>query len=114
MEEYWGTYNNYKIYKYYDRDIKSYSKKNKDYVIAWLLDNNKWQLWKNGYIIGEADGVGNIKSFDVEKPEREERRKNSVTTTTTTVPISGNEVDKVLENAMKRSLEELIGVKFSN
>ena len=109
LGEYWGKYQGWEIYKYYNKDIKAYSKKAKDYIFAELGDGC-WRLWRDGYIVGKVDIDGSIIEFNPERPNKE-REKEKVVFTSSTPGI--DDTDKILENAMKRSIEELVGAKFS-
>lgn len=110
LGEYWGKYQGWEIYKYYGKDIKAHSKRGKDYIFAEFGDSGYWRLWRDGYIVGNANIDGSIIEFDPERPKRE-REKEKVTFTSSTP--GKDDADKILENAMKRSVEELVGVKFS-
>lgn len=112
LGEYWGKYLGWEIYKYYNKDIKAYSKKAKDYIFAEFGDGGYWRLWRDGYIVGKANIDGSIIEFDPERPKRErEKEKEKVMFTSST--LGKDDTDKILENAMKRSVEELVGAKFS-
>lgn len=111
LGEYWGKYQGWEIYRYYDRDISAHSKRGKDYIFAQPSDNG-WRLWRDGYVIGVASNGGNILEFDPEIPTKE-RLKVKLQPVKEETTTSGIDTNKILENAMKRSLEELIGIKFS-
>lgn len=112
LGEYWGKYQGWEIYKYYDKDINAHSKRGKDYIFARPSDNG-WQLWRDGYVIGVASNGGNILEFDPERPEKVKLQLQPVEEETILPVASGIDTDKILENAMKRSIEDLIGYKFS-
>lgn len=116
LGEYWGKYQGWEIYKYYDKDIKAHSKRGKDYIFAQPNDNG-WQLWRDGYVIGMASNGGNIFEFDPEIPTKERLKVKlqlQPVEEENTLPVTSEiDTDKILENAMKRSIEDLVGYKFS-
>lgn len=113
LGEYWGKYQGWEIYRYYDRDISAHSKRGKDYIFAQPSDNG-WRLWRDGYVIGMANNGGNILEFDPEIPTKERLKVKLQLQPVTTLPVTSEiDTDKILENAMKRSIEDLVGYKFS-
>lgn len=105
--EYWGTYNGKDIYKYYGPSAKAFSATEyKNIVFA-----KDGLLWLSGYQIGEVSDNGHVSNWcpqvveahkNAEKRQREAQAKYVDTSKL---------VDEVLERAMNRTIEDLLGVK---
>ena len=114
--EFWGNYNGYQVFKYYGKDIKSVSAREPEKIFA--IDG---KLWKEGYIVGDVSKNGDVKNFDLDKPRKEQmKNKRSGPTavkfddipTSTSTPGVFN-ADDLLEKAMRRSVDDLVGKKLS-
>ena len=107
--EYWGTYNGKDIYKYYGPSAKAFSETEyKNIVFA-----KDGLLWLSGYKIGNVTENGHVSNWcpqvvevhkNAEKRQREAQAKAKYVDTSKLV-------DEVLERAMNRTIEDLLGVK---
>lgn len=115
--EYWGTYNGKDIYKYYGPSAKAFSETEyKNIVFA-----KDGLLWLSGYRIGEVSDNGYVSNWcpqvveahkDAEKRQREATKAKAVKETKGEPVVDTSKlVDEVLERAMNRSIEDLLGVK---
>lgn len=107
--EYWGTYNGKEIYKYYGPSAKSFSE-NECRDIVFAKDG---LLWLNGYKIGSVTDNGHVTNWEPEvantwKPVKEKKKKPIKETKDVD---TSKLVDEVLERAMNRTIEDLLGVK---
>ena len=109
--EYWGTYNGKEIYKYYGPSAKSFSEMTyRDIVFA-----KDGLLWLNGYKIGNVTENGHVTNWEPEvanawKPVKEKKKPVKEAKDEPVVDTS-KLVDEVLERAMNRTIEDLLGVK---
>lgn len=108
--EYWGTYNGKDIYKYYGPSAKSFSE-NECRDIVFAKDG---LLWLNGYKIGSVTDNGYVTNWEpkvanVWKPVEEKKKKKPVKEAKNV--DTSKLVDEVLERAMNRTIEDLLGVK---
>lgn len=105
--EYWGTYNGKEIYRFYGPSAKAFSEVEcRDVVFA-----KDGLLWLNGYKIGNVTDNGHVTNWEPEvantlKPV-EEKKPVKETKNVDTSKL----VDEVLERAMNRTIEDLLGVK---
>lgn len=106
--EYWGTYNGKDIYKYYGPSAKAFSATEyKNIVFA-----KDGLLWLNGYKIGNVTENGHVTNWEPEvanawKPVKEKKKPVKEVKSVDTSKL----VDEVLERAMNRTIEDLLGVK---
>ena len=111
--EYWGTYNGKEIYKYYGPSAKSFSE-NECRDIVFAKDG---LLWLNGYKIGNVTENGHVTNWEPEvanawKPVKEKEKKKPVKEAKNEPVVDTSKVvDEVLERAMNRTIEDLLGVK---
>ena len=114
LVEYWGRYNGYEVYRYYGKEPKVVSAREPEKIFA--IDG---KLWKDGYIVGDVTKNGDVKNFDPDKP-RKEQAKNSRRGEVTAVAF--NEItadwvnfnaDDLLKEAMRKSVDDLVGKKLS-
>ena len=106
--EYWGIYNGKEIYKYYGPSAKSFSE-NECRDIVFAKDG---LLWLNGYKIGSVTENGHVTNWEPEvvntwKPVKEKEKPVKEAKDVDTSKL----VDEVLERAMNRTIEDLLGVK---
>ena len=110
--EYWGTYNGKEIYRYYGPSAKSFSAiECRDVVFA-----KDGLLWLNGYKIGNVTENGHVTNWEPEvanvwKPVKEKKKKSVKEAKSEPVVDTSKLVDEVLERAMNRTIEDLLGVK---
>ena len=114
--EYWGTYNGKDIYKYYGPSAKAFSgTEYKNIVFA-----KDGLLWLSGYQIGEVSDNGYVSNWcpqvveahkNAEKRQREAEAKAKYEIKNEPVVDTSKLVDEVLERAMNRTIEDLLGVK---
>ena len=108
--EYWGTYEGKEIYRYYGPSAKAFSEMTyRDIVFA-----KDGILWMNGYKIGNVTENGHVTNWEPEvantwKPVEEKKKKKAVKDEP--VVDTSKLVDEVLERAMNRTIEDLLGVK---
>ena len=94
--DYWGTYNGWKVYKYFGKDARVESRKQPDIVLA-----SGGSLWCRGYVIGHVTGMGSETDWDMpewknfKEPEEEEE-------------------DGLLTKVMRRTIEELVGERLAD
>lgn len=111
--EYWGTYNGKEIYRYYGPSAKAFSEMMcRDVVFA-----KDGMLWLNGYKIGNVTENGHVTNWEPEvantwKPvEEKKKKKTGKEVKDEPVVDTSKLVDEVLERAMNRTIEDLLGVK---
>lgn len=108
--EYWGTYEGREIYRYYGPSAKAFSEMMcRDVVFA-----KDGMLWLNGYKIGNVTENGHVTNWEPEivnewKPIKEKKPVKEVKDEP--VVDTSKVVDEVLERAMSRTIEDLLGVK---
>lgn len=107
--EYWGTYNGKEIYRFYGPSAKAFSENEcRDVVFA-----KDGLLWLNGYKIGNVTENGHVTNWCpqvVEAHKNAEKRQREAQAKAKCVDTS-KLVDEVLERAMNRTIEDLLGVK---
>ena len=111
--EYWGTYNGKEIYRYYGPSAKTFSEMTyRDIVFA-----KDGILWMNGYKIGNVTENGHVTNWEPEvantwKPVKEKEKKKPFKEVKGEPVVDTSKlVDEVLERAMNRTIEDLLGVK---
>ena len=108
--EYWGTYNGKEIYRFYGPSAKAFSEVEcRDVVFA-----KDGLLWLNGFKIGNVTENGHVTNWEPEvanawKPVKEKEKKKTVKEAKNV--DTSKLVDEVLERAMSRTIEDLLGVK---
>ena len=111
--EYWGTYEGKEIYRYYGPSAKAFSEMTyRDIVFA-----KDGILWMNGYKIGNVTENGHVTNWEPEvanawKPVKEKEKKKPFKEVKDEPVVDTSKlVDEVLERAMNRTIEDLLGVK---
>lgn len=112
--EYWGTYEGKEIYRFYGASAKAFSEMMcRDIVFA-----KDGLLWLNGYKIGNVTENGHVTNWEPEvantwKPVEEKKKKKKSVKEAKSEPVvdTSKLVDEVLERAMNRTIEDLLGVK---
>ena len=113
--DYWGEYDGYKVFRCYSKDgVSSSAYPN----IVFAIGNN---LFMNGGCVGKVDDAGRVSNWAPSKWVKKEKSKPKTTTspvefdTTTfkTDNADGKSADDILNNSWKRTVEELVGEKFS-
>lgn len=108
--EYWGTYNGKEIYRFYGPSAKAFSENEcRDVVFA-----KDGMLWLNGFKIGNVTENGHVTNWEPEvanawKPVKEKKPVKEAKGEP--VIDTSKLVDEVLERAMNRTIEDLLGVK---
>lgn len=107
--DYWGAYDGYKIYKCYSKTAPNYEN------VIFAIGTN---LYMNGEIVGKVDNAGRVSCWD---PERGVRKKKKPEPKPEPVVFESSYDDKVvssaeelLELALKRSIEDLVGPSLAN
>ena len=115
--DYWGEYDGYKVFKCYSKDISSSAYPN----IVFAIGNN---LFMNGGCVGKVDDAGRVSNWAPSKWVKKEKFKPKSKTapiefdtatfkTDTTSDASSISADEILNDSWKRTVEELVGEKFS-
>jgi hypothetical protein len=109
--EYWGTYEGKEIYRYYGPSAKAFSEMTyRDIVFA-----KDGILWMNGYKIGNVTENGHVTNWEPEAANAwklvKEKKKSFKEVKGEPVVNTSKLVDEVLERAMNRTIEDLLGVK---
>ena len=112
--DYWGEYDGYKVFKCYSKDISTTTYPN----IVFAIGN---KLLMNGRCVGDVDDAGRVSNWAPSKWVKKEKSKPKTTTspvefdTTTfkTDNADGRSADEILNDSWKRTVEELVGEKFS-
>lgn len=113
--DYWGEYDGYKVYKCYSKDVPTSTYPN----IVFALGN---KLFMNGGCIGKVDDVGRVSNWAPARwVKKEEPRQFTVEDIKKVFGDSKqsevsdiDKADKVLTDSWKRSVEDLVGEKFSS
>lgn len=110
--DYWGEYDGYKVFKCYSKDISTTTYPN----IVFAIGN---KLLMNGRCVGDVDDAGRVSNWAPSKWVKKEKPKITTspvefdTTTNITSNASDINVDDILNDSWKRTVEELVGEKFS-
>ncbi len=111
--DYWGEYDGYKVFKCYSKDVPTSTYPN----MVFAIGNN---LFMNGGCVGKVDDSGRVSNWAPSKWVKKEKSKpktaSSVefdTTTFKTDNADGKSADDILNDSWKRTVEELVGEKFS-
>ena len=115
--DYWGEYDGYKVFKCYSKDVPTSTYPN----IVFALGN---KLFMNGGCVGKVDDGGRVSNWAPSKWVKKEEPKSRSKVEEITedfnrykeykAAIEPVEVDKVLANSWKRTVEELVGEKYSS
>lgn len=109
--DYWGEYDGYKVFKCYSRDVPTSTYPN----IVFALGN---KLFMNGGCVGKVDDGGRVSNWAPAKWVRKEEPKATksagrpVEFDSKTVENSKS-AEEILSGSWKRTVEELVGEKFS-
>ena len=108
--DYWGEYDGYKVFKCYSRDVPTSTYPN----IVFALGN---KLFMNGGCVGKVDDAGRVSNWAPKKWVKKEELKGKsagrpVEFDNKTVENSKS-AEEILAGSWKRTVEELVGVKFS-
>lgn len=106
--EYWGTYEGKEIYRFYGASAKAFS----EIECRDVVFTKDGLLWLNGYKIGNVTENGHVTNWEPEvvnawKPVKEKKKPVKEAKNVDTSKL----VDEVLERAMNRTIEDLLGVK---
>ncbi len=108
--DYWGEYDGYKVFKCYSKTIPAGYPQ-----IVFALGN---KLFMNGGCVGKVDDSGRVSNWAPAKWVRKEEPKATksagrpVEFDTKTVENSKS-AEEILSGSWKRTVEELVGEKFS-
>ena len=100
--DYWGKYNGYKIYKCYSKTVPAGYPQ-----IVFAIGTN---LYMNGEVIGKVDSAGHVSGWD---PDRAKKKPEPVTLEDYTPEVQSS-AEELLELALKRSIEDLVGPSLAN
>ena len=106
--DYWGTYDGHKIYKCYSKTAPNYSD------IVFAIGTN---LYMNGKIIGKVDSAGHVSGWDPSKATIKDKFDFFVPEERAPESQNDNVVssaEELLELALKRSIEDLVGPSLAN
>ena len=109
--DFWGEYDGYKVFKCYSRDVPTSTYPN----IVFALGN---KLFMNGGCVGKVDEGGRVSNWAPSKwVKKEEPKANKsagrpVEFDNKTVENSKS-AEEILSGSWKRTVEELVGEKFS-
>lgn len=110
--DYWGTYGGYPVYRCFKSKLPAYE----DIVFALGSD-----LYLNGIKVGFVDSKGTVSRWNP-AVARKKKKEEPTTKATMTFEFKGEDIksgvsdidaDKIIANSWKRSVEDLIGEKFS-
>lgn len=110
--DYWGEYDGYKVFKCYSKDISTTTYPN----IVFAIGN---KLLMNGRCVGDVDNEGRVSNWAPSKWVKEKSKSKTTpsvefdTTTFKTDNADGKSADDILNDSWKRTVEELVGEKFS-
>lgn len=108
--DFWGEYDGYKVYKCYSKDVPTSTYPN----IVFAIGN---KLFMNGGCVGKVDDGGRVSNWAPAKWVRKEEPK----TKSTGRPVefdnktveNSKTAEEILAGSWKRTVEELVGEKFS-
>jgi hypothetical protein len=108
--DYWGEYDGYKVFKCYSKDVPTSTYPN----IVFALGN---KLFMNGGCVGKVDDAGRVSNWAPARWVKKEKPKTEpagrpVEFDTKTVENSKT-AEEILAGSWKRTVEELVGEKFS-
>lgn len=108
--DFWGEYDGYKVFKCYSRDVPTSTYPN----IVFALGN---KLFMNGGCVGKVDDSGRVSNWAPAKWVKKEEPRGKpvgrpVEFDSKTVENSKS-AEGILSGSWKRTVEELVGEKFS-
>ncbi len=108
--DFWGEYDGYKVFKCYSKDVPTSTYPN----IVFALGN---KLFMNGGCVGKVDDGGRVSNWAPAKWVKKEASKTKsvgrpVEFDNKTVENSKS-AEEILNGSWKRTVEELVGEKFS-
>lgn len=95
---YWGEYDGYKVFKCYGSEVPNHPN------IVFALGN---KLFMNGEYVGDVDSGGRVSNWAPNKAVRKRP------TRTKSIEFNSKSAEEVLSDSWRRSVEELVGEKFS-
>jgi hypothetical protein len=113
--DFWGEYDGYKVFRCYSKDVPTSTYPN----IVFAIGN---KLFMNGGCIGRVDDAGRVSNWAPTKwVKKEEPKVNKPagrpvefdTTTFKADIASSKSAEEILNGSWKRSVEDLVGEKFS-
>ena len=107
--DYWGTYDGYKIYKCYSKTAPA----EYPYTVFAIGTN----LYMNGEIVGKVDTAGRVSCWDPErgvKKKKPEPKPEPVVFESSYDDKTVSDAEELLELALKRSIEDLVGPSLAN
>ena len=108
--DYWGTYDGLPIYRCFRKKLPAYE----DVVFAMGAE-----LYLNGVLVGYADNEGHISRWNPAAGRKKKSKpvevetKNTMTFEYKGEPVSSVNTDDILANSWKRTVEDLVGERFS-
>lgn len=108
--DYWGTYDGLPIYRCFKKKLPAYE----DVVFAMGEE-----LYLNGALVGYADNQGHISRWNPAAGRKKKSKpvevetKNTMTFEYKGEPINSVDTDQVLADSWKRTVEDLVGERFS-
>jgi len=110
--DYWGTYDGYKIYKCYSKAAPSYPNY-PNFVFA--IGTN---LYMNGEVIGKVDSAGRVRDWDPSRAKKKKEKFDFFVPEERAPELQNDNVissaEELLELALKRSIEDLVGPSLAN
>lgn len=105
--EYWGTYKGYDVYRCYDKNVPTSTYTN---VVFAIGD----KLFMNGGCVGKVDKDGMVYNWAPEAWVKEVPKTSAavVAVATTNMDVSAG-ANEILSGSWKRSVEDLVGERFS-
>ena len=112
--DFWGEYDGYKVFRCYSKDVPTSTYPN----IVFAIGN---KLFMNGGCVGRVDDGGRVSNWAPTKwVKKEEPKTKSAgrpvefdTTTFKADIASSKSAEEILNGSWKRTVEELVGEKFS-
>lgn len=101
--EFWGTYKGYDVYKCYDKNVPTST-----YINIVFAIGDK--LFMNGGCVGRVDKDGMVSNWAPEAWAKEAPKAHEDINMAVAV---ATDADKILSDSWKRSIEDLVGEKFS-
>lgn len=97
--DWWGTYDGYEVYHNYNKRLPD--------VEDVVFEQDKI-LYLNGVAIGKASADGRVLDWHPEKGKKKSKTEKVIFQETKVPVVAGEIVDKVLEEARKRTVEDLV------
>ena len=102
--DYWGEYDGYKVFKCYRGEVPNHPN------IVFALGN---KLFMNGEYVGDVDSGGRVSNWDPNKAVRKRPTKTKFIEFNSDIVENSKSAEEVLSDSWRRSVEELVGEKFS-